>query len=59
MKLVRDQNSPEALRQGRFTLKFAAEEAPVLRCLGIQSARYRLPLAAMYEMDLVDFAPIS
>lgn len=37
----RDANSPEQLRLGRFTVKFAAEEPPVLRYLGIQSARYR------------------
>ena len=59
MKSVRDQNSPEELRQWCFTLKFAAEEAPVLHCLDIKSARYRLPLAAIYEMDVVDFASIS
>jgi Phage tail sheath protein FI len=37
----RDTNSPEQLRLGRFTVAFAAEEPPVLRYLGIQSARYR------------------
>lgn len=37
----RDQNSPEELRQGRFTIDFKAEEAPVLRYLGVRSARYR------------------
>lgn len=37
----RDANSPEQLRLGRFTVAFAAEEPPVLRYLGIQSARYR------------------
>jgi len=41
VKFTRDQNSPEQLRLGRFTINFAAEEAPVLRYLGIQSARYR------------------
>jgi len=38
---TRDQNSPEQLRLGRFTVDFAAEEAPVLRYLGIRSSRYR------------------
>lgn len=37
----RDANSPEQLRLGRFTVAFRAEEPPVLRYLGIQSARYR------------------
>lgn len=37
----RAQNSPEELRQGRFKLLFMAEEAPVLRYLGVRSARYR------------------
>lgn len=37
----RDANSPEQLRLGRFTVAFAAEEPPVLRYLGVQSARYR------------------
>lgn len=45
----KDQNSPEELRQGRFTVNFAAEEAPVLRYLGIQSARYRPALDAMLD----------
>jgi len=38
---TRDANSPEQLRLGRFTVSFQAEEPPVLRYLGIQSARYR------------------
>jgi len=49
VKFVRDQNSPEELRQGRFTVNFAAEEAPVLRYLGIQSARYRPALDALLD----------
>ena len=49
MKFTRDQNSPEELRQGRFTVTFAAEEAPVLRYLGIQSARYRPALDALLD----------
>lgn len=49
IKFTRDQNSPEELRQGRFTVNFAAEEAPVLRYLGIQSARYRPALDALLD----------
>lgn len=49
IKFTRDQNSPEQLRQGRFTINFAAEEAPVLRYLGIQSARYRPALDALLD----------
>lgn len=45
----RDQNSPEQLRQGRITITFEAEEAPVLRYLGIQSGRYRPALDALLE----------
>lgn len=47
VKFTRDQNSPEQLRLGKFTINFAAEEAPVLRYLGIQSARYRPALDAL------------
>jgi phage tail sheath protein FI len=49
VKFTRDRNSPEELRQGRFTVNFAAEEAPVLRYLGIQSARYRPALDALLD----------
>ena len=49
IKFTRDQNSPEQLRQGRFTINFAAEEAPVLRYLGIQSSRYRPALDALLD----------
>jgi phage tail sheath protein FI len=49
VKFTRDQNSAEELRQGRFTINFAAEEAPVLRYLGIQSARYRPALDALLD----------
>lgn len=49
VKFTRDQNSAEELRQGRFTVNFAAEEAPVLRYLGIQSARYRPALDALLD----------
>jgi len=44
---TRDKNSPENLRLGRFTIAFAAEEAPVLRHLTIESARYRPALDAL------------
>lgn len=49
VKFTRDQNSPEQLRMGKFTVNFAAEEAPVLRYLGIQSARYRPALDALLD----------
>ena len=49
IKFTRDQNSPEQLRLGRFTVNFAAEEPPVLRYLGIQSARYRPALDALLD----------
>lgn len=45
----RDQNSPEELRQGRFTITFKAEEAPVLRYLGVRSARYRPALDTLLD----------
>jgi len=42
VKFTRDQNSPEQLRMGKFTVNFAAEEAPVSRpparrCCSIRS----------------------
>jgi phage tail sheath protein FI len=46
---TRDQNTPEQLRLGRFTLNFAAEEPPVLRYIGIQSARFRPALDALLD----------
>lgn len=45
----RDANSPEQLRLGRFTVAFQAEEPPVLRYIGIQSARYRPALDALLD----------
>lgn len=45
----RDQNSPENLRQGKFTVNFAAEEAPVLRQLGVRSSRYRPALDTLLD----------
>lgn len=41
VSFTRSLNSPENLRLGKFVVNFAAEEAPVLRYLGIRSARYR------------------
>jgi phage tail sheath protein FI len=52
VRFTRDQNAPEELRLGRFTVSFAAEEAPVLRYLAIQSARYRPALDALLA-DLI------
>jgi phage tail sheath protein FI len=49
---ARDQNSPEQLRLGRFTVSFAAEEPAPLRYLGIQSARYRPALDALLDQLL-------
>ena len=45
----KDTNSPEQLRLGRFTVAFQAEEPPVLRYIGIQSARYRPALDALLD----------
>ena len=59
VKFTRDQNSPEELRQGRFTVNFAAEEAPVLRYLGIQSARYRPALDALLDDLLAQVGAIT
>lgn len=42
-----DQNTPEDLRAGKFTVSFAAEEPAPLRYLGIESARYRPALDAL------------
>lgn len=44
---TKDQNSPEQLRLGKFSVRFQAEEPPVLRRLVIQSARYRPALDAL------------
>ena len=59
LKFTRDQNTPEELRQGRFTVSFAAEEAPVLRYLGIQSARYRPALDALLDDLLAQVGTIT
>lgn len=59
IKFTRDQNSPEELRMGRFTVNFAAEEAPVLRYLGIQSARYRPALDTLLDDLLAQVGTIT
>ena len=59
LKFTRDQNTPEELRQGRFTVSFAAEEAPVLRYLGVQSARYRPALDALLDDLLAQVGTIT
>lgn len=55
---TKDQNSPENLRLGKFTVRFAAEEPPVLRRLVIQSARYRPALDALLN-DLLTQLELS
>lgn len=59
IRFDRDQNSPEQLRLGKLTVRFAAEEAPVLRYLGIQSARYRPALDALLEDLLAQVGVIT
>lgn len=59
IRFDRDQNSPEQLRQGRLTIRFAAEEAPVLRYLGVQSARYRPALDALLDDLLAQVGVIT
>ena len=44
---VPNQNSPEELRLGKFTVDFQAEEAPVLRHIALRSMRYRPALDAL------------
>ncbi|MBI1649882.1 phage tail protein [Hyphomicrobium sulfonivorans] len=46
---TRDQNSPEQLRLGKFTFDFACEEPPVLRYIGIRSARNRASLEILLD----------
>lgn len=41
VKFLPSANSAEDVRQGRIVVNFAAEEAPVLRYIGVNSARYR------------------
>ncbi|MCI5078704.1 phage tail protein [Oricola sp.] len=59
IKFTRDQNTSQELRQGRFTVNFAAEEAPVLRYLGVQSARYRPALDALLDDLLAQVGTIT
>lgn len=51
----RDENNAANLRLGRFNVTFAAEEAPVLRQLGISSARYAPALDDLLENLLSQF----
>jgi len=46
---TRDQNTPEDLRLGRFTVDFAVEEPPVLRYLGLRSQRNRASLELLVK----------
>lgn len=48
----KDQNTPENLRNGRFTVDFRAEEPPVLRRVDLRSFRYRPALDALLD-DLI------
>lgn len=59
IRFDRDQNSPEQLRLGKLTVRFAAEEAPVLRYLGVQSARYRPALDALLDDLLAQVGVIT
>lgn len=52
VEFKRDQNSPEQLRLGRLKISFKAEEAPVLRYLGLTSGRYSEALDVLLD-DLV------
>ncbi|MDR6431310.1 phage tail protein [Brucella pseudogrignonensis] len=55
VNFARSVNSPEQLRLGRFTVSFKAEEPPVLRYIGIQSARYRPALDDLLNDLLTSF----
>lgn len=55
---TRDQNTPENLRAGKFTIDFAAEEAPVLRHIAIRSNRYRVALDLLLD-DLLAGADLG
>ena len=46
---TRDQNSPEQLRLGRFTVDFACEEPPVLRHITLKSRRNRASLDILLD----------
>ena len=47
VQFLEDQNSPEDLRAGKISVRFLAEEAPVLRRIDIQSGRYRAALESL------------
>lgn len=59
VRFDRDLNSPDNLRLGKVVINFAAEEAPVLRYLGIQSSRYRPALDALLDDLLAQVGVIN
>lgn len=54
----RDLNSAETLRLGKLTVSFSAEEAPVLRFLGVRSGRYAAALETLLD-DLLSSVGID
>lgn len=44
----RDLNTPEQIRLGKISISFQAEEPPVLRYIGLSSARYRPALDTLF-----------
>lgn len=56
---TKDQNSPENLRLGKFAIRFAAEEPPVLRHIVMESARYRPALETMLDELLTQLEIIT
>lgn len=59
IRFDRDLNSPDNLRLGKVVINFSAEEAPVLRYLGIQSSRYRPALDALLDDLLAQVGVIN
>ncbi len=59
LSFTRDQNTPEELRLGRFTVTFEAEEAPVLRYIGVRSAKYRAAFDALLDDLLAQIGTIT
>jgi hypothetical protein len=55
----RDLNSPENIRLGKFRVSFQAEESPVLRYLGIDSARYRPAIDALLNDLIISLASVA
>lgn len=49
LRFPRDLNTVESFRQGRLTVQFSAEEAPVLRLLKIRSGRYAAALDTLLD----------